>query len=54
MLTTSWNINPVAQTSATGVTGGSTPVGTLAAVGTALATGGHGFTQSFTEHGVVS
>ena len=46
-------INPVAQTSATGVTGGSTPVGTLAAVGTALATGGHGFTQSFTEHGVV-
>ena len=46
-------INPVAQTSATGVTGGSTPVGTLAAVGTALATGGHGLTQSFTEHGVV-
>lgn len=46
------NINPIAQTSATGVTGGSTPVGTLAAMGTALAQG-HGFTQSFTEHGYI-
>jgi len=49
---TSININPIAQTSATGVTGGSTPVGTLAAMGTALAHN-HGFTQSFTEHGVI-
>jgi len=46
------NINPIAQTSATGVTGGSTPVGTLSAMGTTLARG-HGFTQSFTEHGFV-
>lgn len=45
-------INPAPQTSATGVTGGSTPVGTLAGVGTVLARG-HGFTQSFTEHGMV-
>ena len=45
-------INPIAQTSATGITGGSTPVGNLAAMGTALANG-HGFTQSFTEHGII-
>lgn len=45
-------INPVAQTSATGVTGGSTPVATLAGIGTAV-TMGHGFSQSFTEHGYV-
>jgi hypothetical protein len=46
------NINPIAQTSATNVTGGSTPQGNLAAMGTALAHN-HGFTQSFTEHGVI-
>ena len=46
------SINPVAQTSATGVTGGSAPLGNLAAFGTYLAPG-HGFTQSFTEHGHV-
>jgi hypothetical protein len=46
------SISPIAQTSATGVTGGSTPVGQLAAMGTALAQG-HGFTQAFTEHGVL-
>lgn len=45
-------INPIAQTSATGLTGGATPTGTLAAMGTALANQ-HGFTQSFTEHGHV-
>lgn len=45
-------INPVAQTSGTGITGGSSPLGNLAAVGTALASN-HGFTQSFTEHGYV-
>lgn len=44
-------VNPVAQTSATGVTGGTAPLGTLGAVGTAVAQ--HGFTQSFTEHGYV-
>jgi len=49
---TTININPIAQTSATGVTGGSTPMGNLAAMGTALAHN-HGFTQSFTEHGVI-
>jgi len=45
-------INPIAQTSATGQTGATTPLGDLAAVGTVLAKG-HGFTQSFTEHGVI-
>jgi hypothetical protein len=46
------NINPIAQTSGTTVTGSTTPMGTLAAMGTALAHN-HGFTQSFTEHGVI-
>ena len=46
------NINPIAQTSSSTVTGSSTPMGTLAAMGTALAHN-HGFTQSFTEHGVI-
>ncbi len=50
--TTYININPIAQTSATGVTGGSTPIGTLSAMGTALSAG-HGFTYSATEHGVI-
>jgi len=45
-------INPIAQTSATGLTGGTTPQGNLGAMGTALAAG-HGFTQSFTEHGLL-
>lgn len=46
------NINPVAQTSATSASGTDTPQGNLAAIGTALAQG-HGFTQSFTEHGYI-
>lgn len=46
------NISPIAQTSATTVTGGDTPLGNLAAFGTAIARE-HGFTQSFTEHGVI-
>ena len=46
------NINPIAQTSATNVTGGSTPLGNLAAMGTSLAYG-HGFTYSAVEHGMV-
>jgi len=49
---TSININPIAQTSATNLSGGSTVLGNLAAMGTALASG-HGFTQSFVEHGVI-
>jgi hypothetical protein len=45
-------INPIAQTSGTNASGTSTPLGNLAAMGTGLARG-HGFTQSFTEHGVI-
>lgn len=45
-------LNPVAQTSGTGVSGGTTPLGNLAAIGTVIAHG-HGFSQSFTEHGYV-
>lgn len=46
------NVNPIAQTSATSVTGGNTPLGNLAAMATVHAQG-HGFTKSFTEHGVI-
>jgi hypothetical protein len=49
---TNININPIAQTNSSTVTGTTTPLGTLAAMGTALASS-HGFTQSFTEHGVI-
>ena len=49
---TSVNINPIVQASGTGASGTTAPLGTLAAVGTALSSG-HGFSQSFTEHGVV-
>jgi hypothetical protein len=42
------NINPVAQTSQAGTT----PQGNLAAFGTA-GVSGHGFSKSFTEHGVI-
>ena len=45
-------INPIAQTSGSGASGTTAPLGTLSAMGTALA-GGHGFTQSFTEHGYI-
>ena len=45
-------VNPIAQTSGSGVTGSTTPLGNLGGMGTSLATG-HGFTQSFTEHGYV-
>lgn len=44
------SISPVPQTSATGVTGGTTPTGNLAAFGTFLHQG-HGFTYSCVEHG---
>jgi len=46
------NIQPIAQTSGTGASGQTTPLGNLAAYGTYLAPG-HGFTQSFVEHGYV-
>ena len=46
------SINPIAQTGGTGAQGTSTPQGNLAAFGTYLANG-HGFTQSFVEHGHV-
>lgn len=44
------NVNPIAQTSSTGVS--TTPQGNLAAMGT-VSMGGIGFTKSFTEHGVL-
>jgi hypothetical protein len=50
--TTNLNINPIAQTSGTNASGTTAPLGTLAAMGTALAHN-HGFTYSATEHGVV-
>jgi len=50
--TTPIQINPIAQTSGTNASGTTTPLGNLAAMGTGLANG-HGFTQSFTEHGVI-
>lgn len=46
------NITPIVQQTQTGLTGGTTPIGNLAGVGAALAHG-HGFTKSFTEHGVI-
>lgn len=46
------NINPIAQTSATGLTGGSTPVGTLSAMGNVVSSNNR-WSQSFTEHGHV-
>lgn len=45
-------INPVAQTSGTSASGTTTPLGNLAAMATGLSRN-HGFTQSFTEHGVL-
>lgn len=45
-------INPISQTSGTGTTGSTTPLGTLGAMGTALGSN-HGFRQSFTEHGMI-
>lgn len=44
------NINPIAQTTATGINGGSTPLGQLAAMGTILNTN-NGFKYSCMEHG---
>ncbi|WNK14579.1 MAG: major capsid protein [Microvirus sp.] len=46
-----FNVNPIAQTSSSGVTGGTTPQGNLAAMGTVSHKAG--FTKAFTEHGVL-
>lgn len=46
------NVTPVVQQSGTGLTGGSTPLGQLGGIGTFVANG-HGFRQSFTEHGYI-
>jgi len=46
------NISPIPQNSGTGASGTTTPLGNLAAFGTYMAKG-HGFTQSFVEHGHV-
>ncbi|AXH74343.1 MAG: major capsid protein [Microviridae sp.] len=43
------NVNPIAQTSGSGITGATTPQGNLAAIGT-MSHSGVGFTKSFTEH----
>lgn len=45
-------VSSVPQTSATGLTGGTTPQGNLGAFGTSTMHG-HGFSKSFTEHGVL-
>lgn len=45
------NINPIAQTQATGASGTTTPLGQLGAIGTVLSR--NGFTQSFVEHGLL-
>ena len=46
-------VNGVAQTSATGVSGGSTPAGNLSATGTMLSLGGHDFNYAASEHGYI-
>lgn len=46
-------VNGVVQTSATGVTGGSTPAGNLSATGTMISVGGHDFRYAATEHGYI-
>ncbi|QXP08435.1 MAG: major capsid protein [Arizlama microvirus] len=44
-------LTPIAQQSATGLTGGTSPLGNLAAIGTTVAR--HGFSSSFVEHGYI-
>lgn len=46
------NVNPIAQTSASGLSGGTTPQGNLGAIGTGSIQRS-GFSKSFTEHGIV-
>jgi hypothetical protein len=50
--TTPIAISPIAQTSGTAITGSDTPLGNLGAIGSAVLHN-HGFTNSFTEHGVI-
>jgi len=45
-------VNPIAQTSGTSASGTTTPLATLGGMATTLAAG-HGFSQSFTEHGIL-
>lgn len=45
-------VNPISQTSASNIEGSATPLGTLGAMGTALASG-HKFRFSATEHGMI-
>lgn len=45
-------VNPVAQTTPSGIAGTTTKFGELAGVGSGMVVG-HGFSQSFTEHGFV-
>lgn len=45
-------ISPITQQTQTGLTGGSTAIGSIAARGDAIVHG-HGFNKSFTEHGVI-
>ena len=49
---TNVTFNPIAQQSASNLTGGSTPLGTLGAMATALASG-HRFRSAFVEHGMI-
>jgi hypothetical protein len=46
-------VNGVAQTSATGLTGSSTPAGNLSATGTMISVNGHDFRYAATEHGYI-
>lgn len=45
------NINPIAQQSATGITGGASPLGSLGGIATSL--NRHGFNYAVTEHGFI-
>lgn len=45
-------VSPITQQSQTGLTGGSTAIGSIAGRGDAIVHG-HGFSKSFTEHGVI-
>lgn len=46
-------INGVVQTSATGISGATTPAGNLSATGTMVSQGGHDFRYAATEHGYI-
>lgn len=46
-------VNGVVQTSATGISGATTPAGNLSATGTMVSQGGHDFRYAATEHGYI-